>query len=318
MTGHVKVGFELEMSDILTKRAATIVYGDISEWHDRYDTYSKPKLSYDRFHVMSDGSLINSDWTRCMSTFRSPSRLRPAHASEGHPHHLKWKGAELISPVIDWDDPQARDRALRLAESYFKKFRRSGAICSPRLFDGLHVHIDISDLAWHEVGVLPRRIRLVQDLLVPLATYWKGISFFTYEQLLAFCACQTDEEFWEAYKTVDGRTYVEGDDEVRRIIDVGPYFDPARPNTIEFRCFRAALDVAYIASCIEFSIELLRGMVWRSPRDLVAHTKNAVAALLEQYKEVFSDYWTGIRDVAPTDPVWDAFNARLAERSRSS
>ncbi len=160
-----------------------------------------------------------------------------------------------------------------------------------------------NDLDWHEVAVLPRRIRLVQDLLVPLATYWKGISFFTYEQLLTFIACQTEEEFWEAYKTVDGRTYVEGDDEVRRIIDVGPYFDPARPDTIEFRCFRAALDVAYIASCVEFSIELLRAMISEPPRDLVAHAKNAVAALLEQYQELFSDYWTGIRDVAPTDLV---------------
>jgi hypothetical protein len=292
------VGFELEMSDILTKRAATIVYGDISEWHDRYDD-SKPKLTYDRFHVMSDGSLLNSDRTRCMRNYTTARHIRPACASEGHPHHLRWKGAELISPVIDWDDQQARDSALGRAESYFKKFRRSKAICRPELFDGLHVHIDISDLDWDEVAVLPRRIRLVQDLLVPLATYWKGISFFTYEQLLTFIPCQTQEEFWEAYKTVDGKTYLEGDDEVRRIIDVGPYFDPARPDTIEFRCFRAALDVAYIASCVDFSIELLRKMISEPPRDLVAHAKNAVAALLEQYQEVFSDYWTRIRDVAP-------------------
>ena len=44
MTGHLKVGFELEMSDIKTVDAATIVYGDLVHWKDCYGetTTSRP------------------------------------------------------------------------------------------------------------------------------------------------------------------------------------------------------------------------------------------------------------------------------------
>jgi hypothetical protein len=40
MTGHVKVGFELEMSDIKTADAATIVYGDLLHWKDCYGEHN--------------------------------------------------------------------------------------------------------------------------------------------------------------------------------------------------------------------------------------------------------------------------------------
>jgi hypothetical protein len=100
MTGHLNVGFELEMSDIKTADAATIVYGDLVHWKDRYGDHARPTLTYDRFHVMSDGTLRNSDGTRCMNSYRdSQGRWQRADWAEGHPDHLKWKGAELISPV---------------------------------------------------------------------------------------------------------------------------------------------------------------------------------------------------------------------------
>ena len=48
-------------------------------------------------------------------------------------------------------------------------------------------------------------------------------------------------------------------DRIRRVVDIGPYLDPTRPDTIEFRCFRAAMDTAYIAECIELALDVLRG-----------------------------------------------------------
>jgi hypothetical protein len=263
----VKVGFELEMSDIKTADAATIVYGDLLHWKDCYGEYcDKPTLTYDRFHVVSDGTLCNSDGTFCMVSYRdSEGNGQPADRSEGHPDHLKWKGAELISPVIDWES--AADVAnvfSRCEDDYFPKFKKVGAVCQADLNDGLHVHIDISALSWTEVRDLLLAIEPVQRQLGRLTSEWRGHEFFQAEEIASLRTAKTRDDFDTSYRTIRGSRgglflLPRWHDRIRRVVDIGPYLDPDRPDTIEFRCFRAAMDTAYIAECIELSLDVLRG-----------------------------------------------------------
>jgi hypothetical protein len=267
MAGCVKVGFELEMSDIKTADAATVVYGDLLHWKDCYgENYDKPTLTYDRFHVVSDGTLCNSDGTCCMANYRDSEGCRqPADRSEGHPDHLKWKGAELISPVFDWES--AADVAnvfSRCEEDYFPKFKKAGAVCNADLYDGLHVHIDISALSWTEVRELLVAIEPVQWQLGRLTSEWRRHEFFRAEELASLRTAKTRDEFDASYRTIRGHRgglflLPRWHDRIRRVVDIGPYLDPNRPDTIEFRCFRAAMDTAYIAECIELALDVLRG-----------------------------------------------------------
>ncbi len=61
--GLLTLGIELEYSDIVTREAARYVqelHGEnLEHWTDRSGQYSKPRLSYDRWNVMSDGSLLS-------------------------------------------------------------------------------------------------------------------------------------------------------------------------------------------------------------------------------------------------------------------
>ena len=286
MTGHLKVGFELEMSDIKTADAATIVYGDLVHWKDRYGDHARPTLTYDRFHVMSDGTLRNSDGTRCMNSYRdSEGRWQRADRSEGHPDHLKWKGAELISPAFDWESAaDVADVFSRCENDYFPRFKEAGAVCKADLHDGLHVHLDISALSWTEVRELLLAIMPVQWELCRLKSEWWGHQAFEDERLESLRTAKTRDEFDASYRTIRGPQgglflLPRWHDHIRRVVDVGPYLDPDRPDTIEFRCFRAAMDTAYIAECIELALEVLRGC--HRDRILEGHRDSSGGALKE-------------------------------------
>ena len=310
MTRHVKVGFELEISDIKTADAAIIVYGDLARWKDRCGDHARPTLSYDRFHVVSDGTLINSDDTYCMYNYRdSEGCLQRADKSEGHPDHLKWKGAELISPAFDWDS--AADVAgvfSRCEDDYFPKFKEAGAVCKADLFDGLHVHLDISALSWTEVRELLLAIVPVQWELCRLKSVWWGHQVFKDEELEALRTAKTRDEFDASYRTIRGwqaGLYLlpRWHDRIRRVVDIGPYLDPDRPDTIEFRCFRAAMDTDYIAACIELALDVLRGChqtgFWKK-------IETRVANLLSKYQEhIFNGEFAGVAGIGGPPPELD-------------
>lgn len=335
MTGHVKVGFELEMSDIKTADAATIVYGDLLHWKDRYGNCAKPTLTYDRFHVMSDGTLYNSDGTVCMISYRdSEGRLQRANKSEGHPDHLKWKGAELISPAFDWDSAaEVADVFSRCEDDYFPKLKKAGAVCKADLNDALHVHLDISALSWTEVRELLLAIVPVQWELSRLKSEWWGYQLFRDEELESLRTAKTRDEFDARYMTIRG--YRGGlfllprwHDRIRRVVDIGSYLDPDRPNTIEFRCFRAAMDTAYITECIELARDVLLAC-HRTGFEREIETR--VEELLSKYREhVFSgelagvagtsgppptldELWRVAPDVTPKHRDWNPLEALLAE-----
>jgi hypothetical protein len=310
MTGHLKVGFELEMSDIKTVDAATIVYGDLVHWKDRYGDHARPTLTYDRFHVVSDGTLYNSDGTFCMSSYRdSEGRLQRADKSEGHPDHLKWKGAELISPAFDWDSTaEVAELFSRCEDDYFPKFREAGGVCRADLYDALHVHLDISALSWTEVRELLLAIVPVQWELCRLKSGWWGHQVFQDEELESLRTAKTRDEFDACYRTIrswQGGLYLlpRWHDRIRRVVDIGPYLDPDRPDTIEFRCFRAAMDTAYTAECIELAREVLNGChdtgFWKKIETQVERM------LRSHWEHVFNDESAGVAGVGSSPPELD-------------
>jgi hypothetical protein len=97
MTGHLKVGFELEISDIKTADTATIVYGDRVHWQDRYGDQARRALTYDQLRVMSDGTLLNSDGTVCMNSHRDSEGRRPRTESETT---MNLNGKEVTDSVL--------------------------------------------------------------------------------------------------------------------------------------------------------------------------------------------------------------------------
>jgi hypothetical protein len=307
MTGCAKVGFELEMSDIKTADAATIVYGDLAQWKDCYGDHARPTLTYDRFHVVSDCTLYNSDGTVCMDSYRdSEGCYQGADKSEGHPDHLKWKGAELISPAFDWESAgEVADVFSRCEDDYFPTFKAAGAVCRADLNDGLHVHLDISELSWREVRELLLAIVPVQWELCRLKSEWGGHQVFKDKELESLRTAKTRDEFDTCYRTIrssQGGLYLlpRWQDRIRRVVDIGPYLDPDRPDTIEFRCFRAAMDTAYIAECIEFAREVLKGChrtgFWKE-------IEQRVEELLRKHRDhVFNDELAGVAGVGGPPP----------------
>jgi hypothetical protein len=306
------VGFELEMSDIKTVDAATIVYGNLDHWKDRHGHHVKPTLTYDRFHVVSDATLRNSDRTGCMISYiDSEGRRQPADSSEGHPDHLRWKGAELISPAFDWESDARRMVLGRCEYDFFPRFKEAGAVCKPHLCDGLHVHIDISALSWKEVRDLLLAIESVQWELGRLTSEWYGHRFFSPKELESLRAADTPEAFDASYRTIQygtGRYLLPRyDDRIRRVVDIGPYLDPNRPNTIEFRCFRAAMDTSYIDDCIRLALAVVDG---HDHADFVKDITIHVWELLWAYREeVFTgdsagEVWQGGGPPYGVDESW--------------
>lgn len=298
------------MSDIKTADAATIVYGDLLHWKDRYGDHARPTLSYDRFHVVSDGTLYNSDGTHCMNEYRdSEGCLQRADKSEGHPDHLKWKGAELISPAFDWElAGDVADVFSRCEDDYFPKFKAAGAVCKAELYDGLHVHLDISALSWTEVHELLLAIVRVQWDLCRLKSEWWGHQVFEDEELESLRTAKTRDEFDASYRTMrssQGGLFLlpRWHDRIRRVVDIGPYLDPDRPDTIEFRCFRAAMDTSYIAECIELAREVLTGC---QRTGFAKEIETRVEALLRKHRDqVFNGEIAGVAGTGGLPPTLD-------------
>ena len=132
-----------------------------------------------------------------MANYRDSEGCRQrADRSEGHTDHLKWKGAELISPVFDWESAaEVANVFSRCEDDYFPKFKEAGAVCKSDLYDGLHVHIDISALSWTEVRELLVAIEPVQWQLGRLTSEWRGHEFFRAEELTSLRTAKTRDAF---------------------------------------------------------------------------------------------------------------------------
>ena len=249
-----KIGFELEMSDILTAEAALIIHGSLDNWEDRWGGYNKPKLDYSKWNIQSDGTLKNSDGTICMNSYQEDGVYYKANNSRKSKDRYRWRGAELISPIIPLDE---LDERLEEASQFIEEFKYCGATFSSELFNSLHIHIDISDVELEKVQSWISYIFLVQSDLDKLGNDWHGRKLFTQEEVNRLTNCPL-EEFNDYYTTLaNGRKASFNANGIRRIVDVGPRFNPSKPNTIEFRCFKSIPDVRYIRACIELCLYLV-------------------------------------------------------------
>lgn len=280
------LGFELEMSDILTKDAAQIVYSDLSIWEDRWGGYEKPNLDYSKWHIQSDGTLLNTNGTQCMSTYMDETgAIQSASNSKNSPHRMFWQGAELISPVIHDEDLDSR---LKEASGYFTQFLDQGAKFSSKLNNSLHIHVDVSDLSPEVVLNFLWRIHDVQNHLNRLGNKWNGRKLFALEEVANITGGGV-EHFEENYLTIKNRKVRFSANNVRRIVDIGPKFNPNKPDTIEFRCFQSLPSAIYIKECMEFCNWLIEQ--WLNPDvdyDLIFNEKfNKLESLMKFTKSVF-------------------------------
>jgi hypothetical protein len=249
-----KIGFELEMSDILTADAALIVHGSLDNWEDRWGGYNKPQLDYSKWNVQSDGTLKNSDGTICMNSYKEDGIYYRASNSRKSNDRLKWRGAELISPIIPLDE---LDNRLEEASQFIEQFKSKGAIFSSELYNSLHIHVNVFDYTKDEVRSWLPFIKRVQKGLDELGNNWKGRKFYTDEEIENLVGCRL-EEFNDLYTTLpSGRKTSFNANGARRIVDIGPKFNPDKPDTIEFRCFKAIPTEEYIRACISLCVYLV-------------------------------------------------------------
>lgn len=252
------IGIELEFSDIRTIDAARIVQEDqgylLSEWQDRYGPYGKPKLSYDRWHVMSDRSIENTDGTRCMWSYLDETgEVKPANVSKKSLDRQQWKGAELISPAV----LEVEDLRTKL-DYYLQEFKRAGAVSRRDLFNSLHVHVDISSLEWEELRVWPRKIYAIQDTLKELSTGWPKLEVFNVDHLDRLDSKSTFEDWWDEYLTYKGKKRFPEFDQCRKLIDISPRFNPNKSyKTVEVRCLTSSLDTDRVLERVEFARDLI-------------------------------------------------------------
>jgi len=250
------VGIEIELSDIKVVDAARLVYEstgrDFSLWQDRWGPYSKPKLSYDVWNVVSDGSLYNTDGSRCMWTYvDEQGKMCKANPAKSSSNRQKWLGAELVSPALK-DVSSLVDSTRTLVGLLVE----NGATMTRGNVNALHVHVDISDLTFENLIHWPRLIREMQDTFDILSTKWKKRAFYTEEEVYRLEECTDARSFWREYRYIKGSVRHGDYDGHRRLLDIGPWFNPEKSySTIEFRGYSATKNIDYISSCIDLSLD---------------------------------------------------------------
>ena len=246
-------GFELEMSDIKTVDAAEIVYEDLTLWVDRWGGYSKPILNYENWHLQSDGSIKNSDGTRCMFTYIDEDGiLRNANSGRGSSDRYKWRGAELVSPVLD-----EKTEWKTTVDNYIKKFQEKGAVFESYLYDALHIHIGIPDIDFEEIKLWPRYAYALQTELNNLGNSWNGRRVYEEVEVEALANAETEAEFLNILLRKNGKQIQPYVNAARRIVNVLHWFSPAHANTIEFRCFKSVPSSEYIEACINLCLYIV-------------------------------------------------------------
>jgi hypothetical protein len=256
------VGIELEMSDVLTSKAAEVVYGSSEQLPDYPFGYDKPVLDYSTWNLVPDSTIRNTDGTHCMKTYLEDGEIVKAKNGKNSPDRFKWKGAELISPVFNVD--VSEEVLLRFNELsvYISSLQEQGANFDWKLQNALHVHVDICNLEPEEVRKLVTFIYFAQELVYPLGTNWSGSRKFTEEEMERLWAAPTDRDFWMEYCSPNGKLTEANRVSVRRFIDIGNYFSNIKDyQTVEFRCFKTSSNPLYILNCIYFAVWFVQSSI---------------------------------------------------------
>jgi hypothetical protein len=275
-----KVGVEIEVSDIRVVEAARLVFEatdrDFKTWEDRWGPYSKPKLKYDRWNVVSDGSLYNTDGSRCMWTYLEGGQMKKASSSKSSGDRDKWLGAELVSPATE-----DVDKLVSEMQMLINLLVENGATMTRKNVNAFHVHIDISDLEFENLKRWPRLIYEMQDTFDILSTKWKKRAFYTLEEIERLEQCNDAKKFWEEYRYIKGRIRHGNFDGHRRLLDIGPWFNVEKSyKTIEFRGFSATKNVQHMSSCIKLALDTVEHL---SRGEVVPDLEQRIAEMESQY-----------------------------------
>lgn len=177
-------------------------------------------------------------------------------------------GGELVSPPLDFDDPDQRGQVDRA----FVALREAGARTEQSA--GIHVHVDVSDLTWKQVQNVVRLFVKFEDVLYRLATSgWRSMRPRGYQfcpplrrdRAERICNARSEDSMAGAwYGTTAANSHYErrqhGHGSRYCGINLASYYFRG---TIEFRLFNSSMNAervqAYIAICVALVEDARRG-----------------------------------------------------------
>lgn len=173
-------------------------------------------------------------------------------------------GGELVSPPLDFDDPEQRgqvDRAVAaLVAAGAKTYQQAG----------IHVHIESGDFTAKDLSALARVVTKFEDCLYRIASsgwqtlrpgarqYCKPLS---QEQVAGLAAARTDDQVKRAYYG-PSYAYASGHGHGSRYHGLNLHSHFYR-GTVEFRVFNSSLNAArvqtYLAICMALMVDAKSG-----------------------------------------------------------
>ena len=173
-------------------------------------------------------------------------------------------GGELVSPPLDFDDPEQRAQVNKAIAAV----RSTGARTSSKA--GIHIHVDCSDLTAEQVASVARCFTKFEDIIYRLASSgwrnmrpeaWNYCRPLDEAQVAAIARAKTDVALRRAYLQRHDVGSVSHSDPARyRGINLQSYF---YRGTVEFRVFNSSLNAdriqAYIAICVALVEDARRG-----------------------------------------------------------
>lgn len=177
-------------------------------------------------------------------------------------------GGELVSPPLDFDDPEQRaqvDRAIAC-------LRAAG--CTTSEAAGIHVHIDTTGLQAADIAAVARVYTKFEDVLYRIASSgWRtmrgGAATYakplTQTQVTALAKCKNEAQLLRAYyggteAEARRRATYHGDNARYYGLNIHSWF---YRKTIEFRIFNSSLNSeriqGYIAICVALVEDARRG-----------------------------------------------------------
>jgi hypothetical protein len=166
------------------------------------------------------------------------------------------RGGELVSPPLDFDDPEQRGQIARA----FAALARAGATTSRDA--GVHVHIDASDLTPEQIGGVARNFTKYEDAIYRIASSgWQSIraGASTYAKPLErdkvekLAKARTAEQIKRAWYGTTDRWGTEGHGHGSRYYGLNLHSWFYR-GTVEFRVFNSTMNAkraeAYVVLCM--------------------------------------------------------------------
>jgi hypothetical protein len=129
----------------------------------------------------------------------------------------------------------------------------------------------------------------VRVLRWPPSKILRQAPLYTEKLVKDLLATKSPEEYLKVYHTLDGKRRHGGFNQVRRVIDPTPVFDPTKPYpTVEFRISRGMLDADYLMDLGHLGMKIIT--------DLIDHGRVDLEEVTERVKKMEANF--------PEDERW--------------